>query len=338
MLNRFALIAVFACGVMAAAPSGQEPRSTPFPEWLAGVRAEAIAKGITERTVDEALAGVELLPVVLERDRAQPELKLSLKQYLDRRVTAKMVKKGREMARKHAADLRRVTEAFGVPAPVIVAIWGQESNYGAFQGTRPTVSALATLAYDPRRPSLFRDELLAALQILDRGDTTLGQLTGSWAGAMGQPQFMPSSYLQFAVDFDGDGRRDIWRSPADVFASIANYLKEHGWAASLRWGRSVRVNSKAAALVGGLAPMATADRCEAKRSMSEPLPYSEWRTLGVKAVDGTTLPGLDVRGSLLQIDGQSFLVTVNYLALLDYNCAHNYTLSVARLADRIAGS
>jgi membrane-bound lytic murein transglycosylase B len=338
MLNRFALVVLFVCLSLSVSASGQEAPAVPFAEWLAGVRAEGLARGISARTLDQALAGVEHLPVVLERDRTQPELKLSLKQYLDRRVTTRMVTKGREMARRHAALLKRVSDAFGVPSAVIVAIWGQESNYGAFQGTRPVVSALATLAYDPRRPSLFREELLSALTILDRGDIALNRLTGSWAGAMGQPQFMPSSYLKFAVDFDGDTRRDIWGSPADIFASIANYLKEHGWIADLRWGRPVRVDKKTAALLADRTSRVIEDRCEAKRTISEPLPYTEWTSLGVKAAEGGPLPKTDVGGSLLLIDGQYFLVTANYLALLDYNCAHNYTLSVARLADRIAGS
>ncbi len=317
--------------------AGQQAPAQSFPEWLALLRSDGLARGISARTLDQALAGIELLPVVVERDRTQPELKLTVKQYMDRRVTTAMVRKGRELARLHASVLRQVSAAYGVPASVILAIWGQESNYGAFQGSRPTVSALATLAYDPRRPGMFREELLAALTIVDRGDIALERLTGSWAGAMGQPQFMPSSYLKFAVDFDHDGRRDIWGSPADIFASVANYLKEHGWDGSLRWGRPVRVDRATAKGLTDKVPPAGPSGCEAKREMTEPLPYSDWGALGVKAVDGKALPKTDVRGSLLQVDGQYYLVTVNYHALLDYNCAHTYSLSVARLADRIGG-
>ena len=324
--------------MLAVDASGQQASPPPFPEWLASVRADGLTKGISARTLDEALARIELLPVVVERDRTQPELKLTLRQYMDRRVTARMIKRGRELARQHAAVLRRISAEYGVPASVIVAIWGEESNYGAFQGTRPTVSALATLAYDPHRPSMFRDELLSALMIVDRGDIPLDRLTGSWAGAMGQPQFMPSSYLQYAVDFDRDGRRDIWSSPPDVFASIANYLKEHGWAAGLKWGRPVKVDRKTAERLAEKVLPAASSGCEAKRGMTEPLPYADWKALGVKASNGSPLPKVDVMGSLLKIDGQYYLVTANYQALLDYNCAHTYSLSVVRLADRIAGS
>ncbi len=338
MSSRFALAVLFCCSLFSVRTAGQEKTPVPFPEWLEGVRAEALAKGISAHTIDEAFRAIELLPVVVERDREQPEQKLSLRQYLDRRVTAKMIRKGRELARQHEAVLTKVAAAYGVPSSIILSIWGQESNFGAFQGTRPTLSALATLAYDARRPSLFRDELMAALTALDVGDIEIGKLTGSWAGAMGQPQFMPSSYLKFAVDFDGDGRRDIWSSPADIFASIANYLKEHGWVADIRWGRPVKIDKKTAALVADKITRPPADRCDAKRTMSDPLPFAEWRALGVKAADGTPLPRFDVKGSLLLVDGQYFLVTANYQALLDYNCAHSYSLSVARLADRIAGT
>ena len=229
--------------VPAQAQQETAPVPVPFEEWLAAVRAEALAKGISQSTVDAALGSVERLPVVVERDRTQAEVTLTLDQYVARRVPPRAVRTARTMASTHRAELQRASARFGVPRSVIVAIWGLESNFGRFQGVRPTIPTLATLAYDGRR-TLFRDELFAALRIIDSGDVAPDALRGSWAGAMGQSQFMPSSYLKWAVDGDGDGRRDIWTSLPDVFASIASYLKEHGWVRDQRWGREVRLTDR----------------------------------------------------------------------------------------------
>jgi len=220
----------------------EQPERPSFTEWLDGVRSEALTRGIRQEVVNDALANIEEpLPVVLERDRAQAESVLSIETYLSRQITARRVRTGREMLAKHKAVLDKVAKTYGVPVRIIGGIWGMESNFGRFSGVRPTVAALATLAWDPRRSSYFRGELFNALEILNRGDIDLPRMKGSWAGAMGQPQFMPSSYLQFAQDFDGDGHRDIWTTPDDVFASIANYLKGHGWNESQTWGREVSI-------------------------------------------------------------------------------------------------
>jgi membrane-bound lytic murein transglycosylase B len=307
----------------------------PFEEWLAGFRAEALAKGISQRTVDAALGSVERLPVVVERDRTQAEATLTLSQYLARRLPSSVVRTARQVAKGHRAELRRVTAQYGVPSSVIVAVWGMESNFGRFQGVRPTISALATLAYDGRRPALFRDELVAALRIIDRGDVAPEALRGSWAGAMGQAQFMPSSYLRWAVDGDGDGRRDIWTSLPDVFASIASYLKEHGWAQDQRWGREVRLAGKTAARVAAAVPLRLTGACQAVREMTEGRPLSTWRGLGITQRSGAALPASDLPASLVRVDTRSFLVYGNYEALLAYNCAHTYALSIGILADRI---
>ncbi len=318
-----------------APPPPQEAAPVPFDEWLTGLRAEALSKGISQRTVDDALGSVERLPVVVERDRTQAEVTLAIDPYLRRRLTPRMIRDARSEAKRHRADLLRVTRQFGVPGSVVVAIWGLESNFGRFQGVRPTVPALATLAYDGRRQALFRDELLAALRILDGGDVPPDALKGSWAGAMGQAQFMPSSYRAFAADGDGDGRRDIWTSLPDVFASIANYLKAHGWAAGERWGREVRLTDKLAARVAASVPLRLIGPCQAVRGMSEARPLSEWRTLGVTQRSGALLPKSDVPASLVRVDTRRFLVYRNYEALLSYNCANTYALSVALLSDRI---
>ena len=255
--------------------AAQEPVAgpPPFEEWLAALRMEALEKGISQRTVDTALGSLERLPVVVERDRTQAELTLTLDQYLKRRLPARVVRSARDMASKHRTELQRAASQYGVPRPFIVAIWALESNFGRFQGVRPTVATLATLAYDGRRTTLFREELFAALRILDSGEVKPEALRGSWAGAMGQTQFMPSSYLKWAVDADADGRRDIWASRADIFASIANYLKEHGWKTGERWGREVRLSDATAARVGAAVPMRLAGACQAE------LKYTVWTTM-----------------------------------------------------------
>jgi membrane-bound lytic murein transglycosylase B len=310
----------------------------PFAEWLAALRLEAIARGITAKTVEAVLINVEPLAVVVERDRTQAELTFTFDQYVKRRLTRTFVDTGRKMIREHAALLRQITARYGVAGGMLVAIWGMESNYGRFSGTWPTIAALVTLAYDPHRPGLFRNELFAALEILDRQEVRLEALKGSWAGAMGQPQFMPSSFLRYAVDFDGDSQRDIWTSTGDVFASIANYLKEHGWTAGIRWGREVKIDDASATQLAGKVPLRLTGSCQAIRQMTESRPLGEWRTLGVGQLDGKPLPGNSLDASLVRVDARTFLVYGNYEALLGYNCAHAYALSVGLLADRIGGN
>ena len=303
----------------------------PFAEWLLGVRAEALARGIRQETIDQTLAIEEPLAIVVDRDRSQAEAVLPLESYIKRRVTPRVAQTGRTMYERNKAVIAQVEQRYGVPGRVAVAVWGIESNFGRFSGVRPTITALATLAWDPRRSSLFRGELFDALTIVDRGDVELGRLRGSWAGAMGQAQFMPSSYLRYAQDFDGDGRRDIWTSVPDVLASIANYLRERGWTPGEPWGQEVSVPATAVTAV----PRRQAG-CRATREMTEPLPLDRWRELGVRRLNGRPLAGGSDAVSLVSGASRHFLVTGNYAALLEYNCAHAYAVSVALLADRIA--
>jgi peptidoglycan lytic transglycosylase B len=314
-------------------PVVQLPPQT-FVEWLSVFRTEAAARGITQATLDRALTGLEPLPVVVERDRSQAELVLTLDQYLERRLTRSMIKAARKMGLQHRALLRTVSATYGVPPGVVVAIWGLESNYGRFSGVRPTIATLATLAYDPRRSAMFREELINALKILDNGDVEPAALRGSWAGALGQPQFMPSSFLEFAQDFDGDGRRDIWKSTPDVFASIANYLSAHGWTKGTSWGREVKIPAALRGAVAEAAPLQETG-CLAERQMSVALPLRRWRTLGVRTMTGAKLPAADMQASLVAAGPRRFLVYPNYQALLAYNCVHAYGLSVALLSDRV---
>ncbi len=217
---------------------------------------------------------------------------------------------------------------------VIIAIWGMESNFGRFTGTRPTIQALATLAWEGRRRAFFTAELIAALQILDRGYIDLEQMKGSWAGAMGQTQFMPSSYLAHAQDHDGDGRRDIWKTLPDVFASIANYMVAYGWKDEQAWWREVKVPA------GGATKLAASvgfrqSGCRAAREMTVPVPLAKWQSLGVRTVTGGPLPKVNRSASLMRAGAKNYLVYGNYDALLGYNCAHAYALAVGLLSDRL---
>jgi membrane-bound lytic murein transglycosylase B len=311
-----------------------EPPRPSFDQWLDDLRAEAVARGYATALVERALGAVERLPAVVQSDRSQAERTLPIPTYVARRVTPAVVRTAHRMADSHRELLARVAGEYGVPAPIVVAIWGLESNFGTFSGARPTLAALATLAYDRRRAAFFRAQLFDVLTIIDRGDIELERLRGSWAGAMGQPQFLPSSYLRYAVDFDRDGRRDIWRSHGDVFASIANYLAEHGWRRDERWGRQVRVPAAAWPAIEAAVPLRRSG-CEAKRRMTEPLPLEDWRALGVTRLDGRPLPLVAAEGSLVRAGSTTFLVYKNYDAVLAYNCAHTYALSVGTLADRL---
>jgi len=315
-------------------PVVQLPPEQTFAEWLLAFRAEASAQGISDETLDAALAGLEPVPVVIERDRTQAELVLTLEEYLQRRLTAKTITTARAMAKQHHDVLSRVSSKYGVPPGIIVAVWGLESNFGRFSGVRPTIATLATLAYDRRRAALFRQELLSALRILDSGDVSVENMRGSWAGALGQAQFMPSSFLEYAQDFDGDGRRDIWTSLPDVFASIANYMKEHGWTKGQIWGREVKAPAPLLERLDRLVPLQT-EGCLADRQMTAPLPLSEWRHLGVRQLSGKRLPVADLSASMVRAGQREFLLYPNYHAILAYNCVHAYGLSVALLSDRI---
>lgn len=319
--------------LLAVLPLAAQAPQVPFDQFLAGLRTEAATKGISQATIDAALTGVEPLTVAVERDRTQPETVVSLDTYVSRRITPKVIRTANIVADEHAGVLKHVEADYGVPPSVLIAVWGVESNFGAFTGSRPTIAALATLAYDGRR-ALFRNELFDALRIVDAGHITLEQLKGSWAGAMGQPQFMPSSYLKYAVDFDKDGKADIWTTQADVFGSIGNYLKQYGWTAKERWGREVKLSKAAHAKIDHAVPMRTGS-CKATREMTVARPLKEWAKFGVTLPTGAVLPRADINASLVRGDKRFFLVYRNYDALLGYNCANSYAVSIGLLSDRI---
>ena len=334
VLIGIALAMLLVAGAQDIPPVAPLPAPQPFSEWLVEFRNEAATRGIRPEILEAAFADVEHPDdTILERDRTQAEFTLPLDQYLKRRLTPSLVRTGQAMFTKNRTLLADIGKRYGVSPRIVVAVWGLESNFGRFAGVRPTIPALATLAYDPRRASFFRSELFSALEILNRGDIDLAKLKGSWAGALGQPQFMPSTYLKYAQDFDGDGRRDIWTSQPDVFASVAFYLREHGWSDQMTWGREVVVPKAARAAIESVPKRE--EGCRAERVMTVKRPLSEWKKRGLRGLGNRPLPSGEAPASLVAAGSRHFLVYENYEAILGYNCAHTYALSVALLSDRM---
>ncbi len=298
---------------------------TPFEHWLDAVRADAEAMGVSRATLDTALSGISPIERIIELDRSQPEGRLSFAEYLQRQTPDSRVERGRRLLEENRDLLAEIAAAYGVQPRFIVALWGMETSYGSFTGGYPVIEALATLAYDGRRSAYFRRELLNALKILDEGHIAIADMKGSWAGAMGQSQFMPSNFLSLAVDHDGDGRRDIWTTRADVFASAANFLAKAGWNDGVTWGRQVT-------LPDGFDPSLA--------GLGSRLSLGEWQALGIRRSDGQDLPNADVSASLVLPDGpggSAYLVYQNYRALMNWNRSTYFATTVGILADRIGG-
>ncbi len=294
----------------------------PFEQWLESVRLDARKIGISDTTLDAAFAGIAPIPRVIELDRKQPEFTLTLEKYLNIAVTSRL-DRGREVFAENAAILEEIGRKYGVQPRFIVALWGIETRFGKFTGGFPVVHSLATLAHDGRRSTYFRGELMNALRILDQGHIKASDMKGSWAGAMGQCQFMPSSFLNFAVDYDGDGHKDIWTTLPDVLASAANYLARSGWRDDLTWGRPVRLP-------------ANFDRSLASLDTKKSLP--DWQRLGVRKIDGTDLPTRDIPASVVipETDGtDAFIVYENYRTILKWNRSNFFAVAVGTLADRL---
>src|SRR5687768_7760658 len=294
--------------------------AVPFDVWLAELIHEANEKGFNERLVQDTLVGIEPLPRVIQADRSQAELSPGLDRYLSTRITRTVVNRGRALAREHRSLLNRIEKEYGVQRRFVLAIWALESRYGRNVGREPVFRALATLAWEPRRATFFRGELFDALTIVQREHIEAKAMTGSWAGAMGQTQFMPSSYLKYGVDFDKDGRRDIWKSVPDALGSIANYLKGYGWQKGETWGREVKVSDKARERIIEAGIEMRKEGCFAIRNMTEPKKLAEWTKLGVVRANGRPLPKAAMDASLVTTgDNHTFLVYKNYEALLGSN-------------------
>jgi membrane-bound lytic murein transglycosylase B len=295
-----------------------------FPAFVASLRAEALHAGISPATLEAAFANLSFNPKILELDRHQPEFTLTWVQYKARVLPASRFANGRAAYAREAATLIPAAQTFKADPRIVVGIWGLESDFGAKTGNYNVVESLANLAFDGRREAYFRGEAINALRILDHGDIAPQKMTGSWAGAMGQPQFMPSSYLHYAVDADGDGRRDIWTNRADVFGSVANYLAKCGWRVGEPWAQPIRVP-----------PGFAADRTG--RDIKRPL--GEWQAMGVRRIDGAVFSRTDVSGAVVMPDGQggeAFMVYPNFHVIRRYNPSDFYALAVGLLGNAVA--
>ncbi len=299
--------------------------SQDFQTWLNGLKREAAQKGISEATINAALSDVQPIPRVIELDRKQPEGKMTFAQYKQRVINDARIRKGRILLQEHRSALEAASQKYGVPPQYIVALWGIETSYGENTGGFKVIPALATLAHDGRRSDFFRSELFNALKIIDAGHIKHYDMKGSWAGAMGQNQFMPSSFHSFAVDGNGDGRRDIWGSLPDVFASTANYLSKSGWIEDQKWGREVKLPS-------GFPESLTGTKT--KKSLST------WKNMGITLPNGAPVPtSPDLESSIVTPDGlggPAYLVYNNYNVVLKWNRSTYFATSVGILADAIA--
>jgi len=305
------------------APAQETP--PPFGPWLEDLKAEARQIGVGEATLQRVLGGVKPIPRVIELDRRQPEFMLTFWSYLKRSISDKRINTARTLMAKHRGLLEKVSARYGVQPRFLVSFWGLESNFGEYTGSFPVAGALVTLAHDRRRARFFRAQLLAVLKLMDRGDIA-ADAKGSWASAMGNHQFIPTTYRDFAVDFDGDGKRDLWNSLPDIFASAANYLSRSGWDSKRTWGREVRLPKGFDFELAGL---------------MERKSLADWQKIGVRRADGRDLPRVDIEGSIVlpaSSQGPAFMVYKNYRTILVWNRSILYALAVGHLADRIAGA
>jgi len=299
--------------------------------------AEAIAKGYDSKLIDDAFATASYKEKVVSADKNQPEVKETLETYLPKRVPQWKIDRARKLYAENKDVLEQVAKEFGVQARFIVALWGLESNFGTIQGGHNVISSLVTLAFDGRREALYKRQLWAALDILKSGHITLDKFKGSWAGAMGQTQFMPTSFNAYAVDYNNDGRKDIWTTKEDAFASIANYLKQEGWNDSLTWGRQVKLpenfDSKYVLKRGTKTRKQWLEYWnDSERSLAD------WQALGVRKADGSDLPNVDVRAALVMpddINRRMYLAYDNYKVFMHWNRSYYFATSVGYLSDRI---
>jgi membrane-bound lytic murein transglycosylase B len=329
-------LAVVLCGLCLSSSVVAKTQAE-FKDYLVNLKEEAIAKGYETSLIDSAFATATYKEKVVSADKNQPEVKETLETYLPKRVPQWKIDRARKLYAENKDILEQVAKEFGVQARFIVALWGLESNFGTIQGGHNVISSLVTLAFDGRREALYKRQLWAALDILKSGHITLDKFKGSWAGAMGQTQFMPTSFNAYAIDYNNDGRKDIWTTKEDAFASIANYLKQEGWNDSLTWGRQVMLpdnfDNKYILVRGTKTRKQWLEYWnDSERSLDE------WQALGVRRADGTALPNVDVRAALVMpddINGRMFLAYDNYKVLMHWNRSYYFATSVGYLSDRI---
>lgn len=342
-IKSFFLAAVGALFLASAPAHAQVPDADAgFAHWLGTIRTQALAEGVSPETLEATLSGLSFNPRVVALDGAQPDdnavrTPTLFSDYLSKRLNNLRIARGRQLRSDLAATLSSIETRYGVPPSIILGIWGMETSYGGYSGDFDLIRSLASLAYDGRRRELFTRELIAALKIIDSGLISRERLVGSYAGATGQAQFLPTSYLSYAVDHDGDGRPDIWSSQSDVLASIANYLSRNGWRRGQSWG--VRVIVPAGLDRGRLRDLVRPKSCPGVLSKhSRWIPIREWRALGLIPMGGGPWPADDVLATLVEPDGPGnggYLTYGNFRAILEYNCSNFYALSVGLLADAI---
>lgn len=319
MLKQFS-VSLGLCLLLAATANARD-----YPTCIADLQGQARERALGPHLI-AALGQANQLERVVELDRSQPEFVQTFADYFNRRVTDYRVSKGRELLEEHQALLQRLTREYGVPAQYLVAFWGLETNFGSYLGKIPTLDSLTTLACDQRRSSFFTTQLFDALELVDQYQLDLEQMQGSWAGAIGHTQFMPSVYRRYGVDGDGDGKVDLWGSIPDALSSAANYLKGVGWETELRWGREVSLPG---------------DFSYRETGIDNRKPLREWQRLGVRRVDGASLADVDLDAALLVpsgAGGPKFLVYKNFDVIMRWNRSQFYALSVGHLADRISGA
>ena len=311
------------------APSSANANDPTFNQWLVQFRKEAKALGISDRIFDAALGNAKPIKRVIELDRKQPEFTMTFDEYLKKIASPTRARTAAKKLIEHDEILTKISKKYGVQKRFIVTFWGVETNFGKYLGSFNVPHSLATLAFDGRRSAYFRKELLNALKILEEGHIAPNKMKGSWAGAMGQSQFMPSSFLSYAVDWDGDGKRDIWKTKADVFASTAYYLSKAGWRKDLTWGREVTLPSDL--LVKGKGAKALSDS-------KTRLKLTEWSEAGILKADGKPLPSRELVARLVipaGPEGKAFLVYSNFDSILDWNRSNYYALAIGHLSDKL---
>jgi membrane-bound lytic murein transglycosylase B len=308
-----------------------------FADYVVSLKTEALAKGFSQNLIDESFANVKFHKRAVKADRSQPENVETLDTYLPKRVPKWKVDKARALYKEHFDLLNEIGNKYQVQPRFIVALWGLETNFGKFTGGYNVVSALSTLAYEGRREVFFKKQLMAALTILSEGHISSDDMKGSWAGAMGQNQFMPTSFLSYAVDGDGDGKKDIWQNQADVFSSMANYLQKEGWNDELTWGRQVKLPEGFDYTLA--IPKNTGSRKNWLKAWAKTeKTLAQWQALGIRRADGTNLPSVDIKAALVfpdDKDGRVYLAYDNYKSLMHWNLSYYFVSSVGHLSDRI---
>jgi membrane-bound lytic murein transglycosylase B len=308
-----------------------------FKEYVTELKKEALTQGFDQSVIDESFEKATFHKRAVVADRKQPENVETLDTYLPKRVPSWKVKKARALYKEHQDILTSIGNDYGVQPRFIVALWGLETNFGKFTGGYNVISALSTLAYEGRREAFFKKQLWAALTILEEGHIKINDMKGSWAGAMGQNQFMPTSFLAYAVDGDGDGKKDIWQNQVDIFASMANYLQKEGWSDELTWGRQVKLPKDFDTSLA--IPRNTGSRKNWLKAWSETeQTLSQWQALGVRRTDGTNLPNVAIKAALVFPDGEegrAYLAYDNYKSLMHWNLSYYFVSSVGHLSDRI---